>query len=83
MKKAEKQMIVATIYNRNTKTKAELREEGEKALKKFLKSGGAIETVKAKKTPKSKMSTKTSRGFCGGTSGFATGMPRRSTFTLV
>ena len=64
------------------KTKAELRAETEKQIKAFLRKGGTIEIVKARKVPKQKMTTKNSRGFCTGTSGFANGMPRKSTFTL-
>lgn len=70
--------VVSTIYNTSVKTKSQLREEGEKALQLFLKRGGSIENVKARKAPKSKMSAKTSRGFNGGTSGFATGFPRKA-----
>jgi len=61
------------------KSKDQLRKETEKALKKFLKSGGAIETVKARKAPKMLMRAKNSRGFVSGTSGFATGFPRKTT----
>ena len=64
------------------KSKSELRAESEKALKKFLKQGGSIEIVKSRKAPKSKMRTKSSRGFVQGTSGFATGAPKKSTFAL-
>jgi len=49
------------------KPKAEMRAEGEKALKKFLKSGGSIEVVKARRAPKQKMLAKTSKGFLGST----------------
>ncbi len=79
MKKAEKQMIVATIYNRSVKTKAEVRAEGEKALKAFLRKGGVIQVdEKKRRAPKTKMSAKSSRGFVSGTGGFATGYPRKS-----
>ena len=50
-----------------SKSKAELRAEGEKALKKFLKSGGTVEIVKAKRAPKQKMRAKSSKGFQGST----------------
>ena len=50
-----------------SKSKAELRVEGEKALKKFLKSGGAVEVIKAKRAPKQKMRAKNSKGFQGST----------------
>jgi len=61
-----------------TKTKAELRVESQKALKKFLKTGGDIQIIKARKIPKSKMTTKTSRGFVAGTGGMSTGFPSKA-----
>jgi hypothetical protein len=61
-----------------TKTKAELRAESEKALKKFLKTGGDVQVIKAKKIPKSKMTTKSSRGFVAGTGGMSTGFPSKA-----
>ncbi|CAB5221366.1 hypothetical protein UFOVP240_145 [uncultured Caudovirales phage] len=61
-----------------TKTKAELRAESEKALKKFLKTGGDVQVIKAKKIPKSKMTTKSSRGFVAGTGGLSTGFPSKT-----
>lgn len=68
-----------TIYT----SKEQLRQESEKALKEFLKSGGVIQVdTKKLKTPKGVMRAKSSRGFITGTSGFATGMPRKSTFIL-
>jgi len=60
------------------KSKEQLRKESEKAIKKFVRSGGAIETIKPRKTPKSVMRSKSSRGFIAGTSGFAAGFPRKS-----
>lgn len=74
----KKQLKVATIYNRSVKTKAELREESEKALKAFLKKGGVIEVGRPARARKSVMSSKSSRGFVSGTAGFANGYPRRS-----
>jgi hypothetical protein len=75
----EKKQIVATIYNKPVMTKAEARAEGEKALKAFLKKGGVVQVdEKKRKAPKTKMSGKSSRGFMGGTGGFATGYPRRT-----
>lgn len=68
----------AVIYNRSVITKSEARAESEDAIKKFLKSGGVIEVVKARKAPKPRMSSKTTRNASTGTSGFATGYPRRS-----
>jgi hypothetical protein len=70
--------IVAVIYNRPVQTKAEARAESEKALKAFLKKGGVIQESKPRRAPKSKMSGKNSRGFIGGTSGFANGFPKRT-----
>ena len=83
MSNLTKKQIVATIYNRPTQTKAEIRAESEKALKAFLRKGGVIETGRPARIPKSKMSGKSSRGFMTGTSGFASGMPRKTTFTLA
>jgi hypothetical protein len=55
------------------KSKSQLREETKDAVAEFLRNGGTIEVVKAKKAPKQKMKAKTSRGFSGGSSGFAAG----------
>jgi hypothetical protein len=66
-----------TIY----KPKSVVREETSEALQQFLAAGGQIQVVPAKKTrgrTKQKMSAKSSRGFQGGTSGFATGYPRKT-----
>lgn len=63
-----------TIY----KSKSQVRTETKDALEAFLRAGGTIEVVKAKKAPKQKMTCKSSRGFQSGTSGFATGFPKRS-----
>ena len=66
-----------TIY----KSKSEIRVETSEAIQAFLARGGSIEVVPSKKTRKrttQKMSSKTSRGYTTGTSGFATGYPRRS-----
>ena len=65
------------------KSKAELAKETEKQIKAFLRQGGSIEVIKARKAPKQTMTCKNSRGFVQGTSGFPTGAPRKSTFTLV
>jgi hypothetical protein len=78
MSKVDKQVVVATIYNKSAKTKAELRAESEKAMKAFLRTGGSVVVEKPKRTPKTKMSGKNSRGFMAGTSGFATGYPNKS-----
>ena len=64
-----------TIY----KTKSQLRTETADALEKFLRSGGTIEVVKAKKAPKQKMKAVGTRQASTGTAGFATGYPKRST----
>ena len=77
---AEKQVQIATIYNRSPKTKAELRAESADAIALFLKRGGVIQEGRKPRARKgSKMACKSSRGFQGGTSGFATGFPRKST----
>jgi len=60
------------------KSKSELRAETEKQLKLFLRKGGSIEVVKPRKAPKQRMSGKTTRNASTGTSGFATGFPRKS-----
>lgn len=67
------------IYNTSTKTKSQIREESKDAVADFLKRGGVITEVKpSRRGTRSKMAAKNSRGFQGGTSGFATGYPRRS-----
>ena len=79
MKKNEQKLIVATIYNKPVMSKSEAREQGDKALQAFLKKGGVIQVdEKKRKAPKTKMSGKSSRGFMGGTGGFATGYPRKT-----
>jgi len=60
------------------KSKAQIAKETEKQIKAFLRKGGSIEIVKPRKSPKQKMRVKNSRGFCAGTSGFATGFPTKS-----
>lgn len=55
------------------KSKSQVREETADAVQAFLAAGGKIEIVKPRKAPKQKMKGKTSRGFAGGSSGFATG----------
>jgi hypothetical protein len=78
MKNTEKIVRKQTIYNTSVKTKAELREESEKALKKFIRAGGVVEVGRPARVRKGTMSAKSSRGFVSGTGGFATGYPRRS-----
>ena len=66
-----------TIY----KSKSQLRTETADALEQFLASGGVIEVVKSRKMRRrttQKMAAKSSRGFQTGTSGFATGYPRKA-----
>ena len=63
------------------KPKSVVRQETNDAVAAFLKAGGSIEIVPPKKQrgrTKQKMSSKSSRGFQSGTSGFATGYPRKS-----
>lgn len=58
------------------KTKSQIRQETEAQVKAFLRTGGSIEVIKPRKTPKQKMSSKSSRGFIKGSSGFANGYPK-------
>lgn len=60
------------------KTKSEIRVETEKQVALFLKRGGSIEVIKARKTPRTKMKGKTTRVASTGTSGFAVGFPTKS-----
>ncbi len=63
------------------KPKSEIRVETSEAIQQFLARGGSIEIVPAKKMRRrttQRMAGKTSRGFQGGTSGFATGYPRKA-----
>ncbi len=63
------------------KSKAEQRVETSEAIQQFLARGGSIEIVPAKKMRRrttQRMASKTSRGFQSGTSGFATGYPRKA-----
>lgn len=63
------------------KPKSVVRQETNDAVAAFLRSGGSIEVVPPKKTrgrTKQKMAAKSSRGFQSGTSGFATGYPRKA-----
>jgi hypothetical protein len=66
--------MISTIH----KSKSELRVETEKQVALFLKKGGSIQIVKTRKAPKQRMSGKTTRNASTGTSGFATGFPRKS-----
>jgi len=58
-----------TVY----KSKSQVREETADAVEQFLRSGGSIQVVKAKKAPKQKMRAKASRGGSASTGGFAVG----------
>lgn len=60
------------------KSKSQLRTETADAVEAFLRAGGTIEVVKARKAPKSKMKAKSTRTPAKSTSGFAIGYPRRS-----
>lgn len=71
--------VKSVIYNTSSKTKAQLREESEKAMQVFLSRGGVVEVGRTARARKSKMVGKMSRGFVSGTGGFATGYPRKST----
>jgi hypothetical protein len=63
-----------TIY----KDKSQLRTETNDAVEKFLKAGGTIQVIKAKKAPKIKMKAVGTRQASTGTGGFAAGFPKRS-----
>jgi hypothetical protein len=63
-----------TIY----KDKSQLRAETNDAVEKFLKAGGTIQVIKAKKAPKIKMKAVGTRQASTGTGGFAAGFPKRS-----
>lgn len=60
------------------KSKSEIRAETEKQVALFLKRGGVIEVIKARKAPRTKMKAKSTRVASTGTSGFAVGFPRHS-----
>ena len=69
-------MTQNTLY----KDKSQLRAETEDAVQKYLKAGGTIQVVKARKAPKQKMRAIGTRQVSTGSTGFAAGYPRRSTF---
>jgi len=60
------------------KSKSDLRSETADSVEQFLARGGVVEIVKSRKAPKMIMRGKSSRSFTTGTSGFATGFPRKS-----
>lgn len=66
------------MINTLHKSKASVRVETSEAIQEFLARGGSIEIVKSRKAPKQTMKGKSSRGFTAGTSGFATGFPKKS-----
>jgi hypothetical protein len=79
-KKTQKAIAKATIYNTSTQSKSQMRAESADAIALFLRKGGVIEQCKPSRRGRkgSKMASKSSRGFVSGTSGFATGYPKRS-----
>ena len=60
------------------KSKSQVRQETADAVEAFLRSGGSIQVVKAKKAPKQKMRSKGTKNSSGSTSGFAMGYSRSS-----
>ena len=58
------------------KSKSQIREETANAVEAFLRAGGSIEVVKAKKAPKQKMRAKGTKASSGSTGGFAMGYSR-------
>ena len=63
------------------KSKSQVREETADAVEKFLRAGGSVQVIPAKKRRKrteQKMSRKSSKGFRAGSSGFSTGYSRSS-----
>lgn len=70
---------IATIYNKSVTPKSVLRAQSEDAITAFLRRGGVIEQCKpSRRKSTTKMSSKSSRGFVSGTSGFANGYPKKS-----
>jgi hypothetical protein len=66
-------MIRKVDMNTVYKTKSQLRQETADAVEAFLRAGGSVEVVKAKKAPKQKMRGKATRGGSASTGGFAVG----------
>jgi len=75
----EKLMEINMTKNTLYKDKSQLRAETADSVAKFLKAGGTIQVVKARKAPKQKMKAIGTRQASTGTGGFATGYPKRST----
>lgn len=58
------------------KSKSQVRDETAEAVEKFLRAGGSVQVIPAKKRRKrtdQRMAGKVSKGFRGGSSGFAGG----------
>ena len=70
----DKGNVMKTVY----KTKSQLRAETADSVEAFLRAGGTIEVVKARKAPKQRMKAKSTRSPAKSTSGFAIGYPSRS-----
>ena len=75
----EKLMEINMTTNTLYKSKSQIRTETADSVEKFLKAGGVIQVVKARKAPKQKMKAVGTRQASTGTAGFATGYPKRST----
>lgn len=60
------------------KSKSQVRTETNDAVEKFLRSGGVIQVIKAKKAPKSKMRAVGTRQVSN-SGAFAVGYPKKST----
>ena len=63
------------------KSKSQVRDETAEAVERFLRAGGSVQVIPAKKRRKrteQKMSGKSSKGFRAGSSGFSTGYSRSS-----
>jgi hypothetical protein len=65
----DKGNTMKTVY----KSKSQLRAETADSVEAFLRAGGTIEVVKARKAPKQKMKAKSTRSPAKSTSGFAMG----------
>jgi hypothetical protein len=65
----DKGNTMKTVY----KSKSQLRAETADSVEAFLRAGGTIEVVKARKAPKQKMRAKSTRNPAKSTSGFAMG----------
>jgi hypothetical protein len=70
----DKGIVMKEVY----KSKSQLRQETSDSVEAFLRAGGTIEVIKAKKAPRQKMKAKSTRVPSKSTSGFAIGYPSRS-----